>query len=192
MTESFRRQRDKSNSNQIYHEHTVIAPINKISFRRSSHICVSGGFRCDLAPPPTPPPIISHHITLHWRWHPSLQCIPVRPGGDESILRQNDSTGFLFCARCIPTLQPTDWLTALWLRPSLSQLLLSSPLSLSPRACDLMWMDADAGRAFRHAAFTHQTVILSSGGGGGRRDGRWGRWGSVQRSLERVLMMGRL
>lgn len=34
-----------------------------------------------------------------------------------------------FCAPSVPTLLPTDWLTALWLRPSLSQLLLSSLLS---------------------------------------------------------------
>lgn len=33
------------------------------------------------------------------------------------------------CAPSIPTLLPTDWLTALWLRPSLSQLILSSLLS---------------------------------------------------------------
>lgn len=34
-----------------------------------------------------------------------------------------------FCAPSIPILLPTDWLTALWLRPSPSQLLLSSLLS---------------------------------------------------------------
>lgn len=76
-----------------------------------------------------------------------------------------------FCAPSIPILLPTDWLTALWLRPSPSQLLLSSLLSslLKPMIwCE--WMLTLGGGAFCNTAFTHQLKFWS--GEGRREEGR--------------------
>lgn len=67
-----------------------------------------------------------------------------------------------FCAPSIPTLLPTDWLTALWLRPSLSQILLSSVLSsllVSVIRCE--WMLTLEG--FLQHCFHPSTQILIRG-----------------------------
>lgn len=82
-----------------------------------------------------------------------------------------------FCAPSIPTLLPTDWLTAFWLRPSLSQLLLSSLLSslLVPVIwCE--WMRTLEG--FLQHYFQTSTQILIRGRTKNRRK-ESGREGSV-------------
>lgn len=78
-----------------------------------------------------------------------------------------------FCAPSIPTLQPTDWLTALWLRPSLSQLLLSfhlSSLLVPVNWCE--WMLTLGG--FLQHCFHPSTQILIRvrGRGEGRKVGK--------------------
>lgn len=123
-----------------------------------SHLCCMcpGVCACMCGDPNSSLFIISHHITLHWWQHPHLQWIPVRPGGDESILRQNDSAGFLL--RSLHPHTPTHRLTHCTLAEA--QSVSTPPLLpsiLSPSASDVMWMDADAGGLFCNTAFHPST-----------------------------------
>lgn len=128
---------------------------------RSGLICVACVLACvhacvvTLTPPFLLSPIISLctddsiHICSGFLWGQE-----VTRASYARMTRQD-----FFCAPSIPTLLPTDWLTALWLRPSLSQLLLSSLLSsllVLLMWCEWMLMPEGFSATL---LFTHQLKI---------------------------------